>query len=98
MGSTTQWVKTVVRCRLWPWRSFAKSEQLTPDDIIAMSSGLSQLGLEDYKLITKRQIGGVKFERRERLSGRKDPVQDATERHYGKCRTERFWSLTHTRD
>lgn len=41
-----------------------------PDDVIAMPSGLSQLGLKDFNIQPASQTGGKGFERCEYLPGR----------------------------
>lgn len=36
-------MEIVELCLLWLWRSFLKSKNITPDNVIVMSSGLSKL-------------------------------------------------------
>ncbi len=55
---------------------------------------------KDWEALNRKpalQTGGVEFERLGQVEDREVLVKDAIELHYGKCRIQCFWSLTHIR-
>ena len=64
-----------------------------PDKVILMASAVSQVGLTDYSYSWKAvlQNGDVGL-----VKQAEGLMKDTTQLHYGMCRSQCFWSLTHT--
>lgn len=48
------WPVKIILCLLWLQGRFVRFKEINPNDVMVMSSILSQLGLGDYKIYNKK--------------------------------------------